>query len=307
MASGTRTPGRRGRLPAKPPGQRFALRYLSDYVTLPAPSYPIDVSGGITDFGMLGNGPDPSCTTHPDGVGDCTFAGREHYRRAKAAAGGESETWETSDELVAEYLQYDHGQDNGANIADLLLAWYRAGKILAFAPVDHSDPAQVDAAMQAFHGCYAGVSLTGDADQLFSQGLPWATAQGQQPDPSAGHCIVKVGAEAGVSAVGHYYDTWVTWGATQRSTRAWTNACLDEAWVIITDEDAKAASLDIAALRADIDVLHGTGGASPQPVPQPAQTGLPLLREFAGLVREIAASADRDVTEAVAWLHSHGL
>jgi hypothetical protein len=316
MANPARTPGLRGRLPVKPAAERFALRYLSDYVTLPAPSYPVDVSGGITDFGMLGNGPDPTCTTHPDGVGDCTFAGRQHLRMTKAAAGGETETWESSNDLVAEYLQYDHGQDEGANIADLLLAWYKAGKILAFAPVDHTSPAQVDAAMQAFHGCYAGVSLTDDADQRFSDGQPWTVSQGQQPDPNEGHCIVKVGAQAGSSAVGHFYDTWVTWGATQRSTRAWTNACLDEAWAIITSED-EIDPAALAALRADIDALHGTGGQPPQPAPSPAPAPPPapapvpdpasLLAELAAMVREVAANVDRDIAEAVAWLGSHGL
>jgi hypothetical protein len=51
----------------------------------------------------------------------------------------------------------------------------------------------------------------------------------------------------------------VTWGAEQRSTLPWTAACLDEAWVIITQEDAEAVSLNIAQLRADIDALHGKG------------------------------------------------
>lgn len=252
-----RTPGRRGRLPVKPPGQRLAIQYLSSYLTvpLPPPSYPVDVSAGITDWGMLGNGPDKTCTTHPDGVGDCTFAGRQHVRMAKAAAGQETEKWEDSNQLVAEYLAYDHGQDQGANIADLLLSWYQHGKILAFAPVDHTDPAAVDAAMTAFHGAYVGVNLTDDADSLFSQHQPWTVAGGQQPDPSQGHCIVKVAAD------GQQSDTWVTWGALQRSTREWTAACLDEAWVIITEEDTQAPSLDLAALRRDIDALHGTGGA----------------------------------------------
>lgn len=31
--------------------------------------------------------------------------------------------------------------------------------------------------------------------------------------------------------------------------------------MIITQEDAKAANLDIDALRRDIDALHGTGGS----------------------------------------------
>jgi hypothetical protein len=54
---------------------------------------------------------------------------------------------------------------------------------------------------------------------------------------------------------------WVTWGALQQSTLPWTAAALEEIWVIITEEDAKAASLDIATLRRDIDALHGTGGS----------------------------------------------
>jgi hypothetical protein len=253
-----RTAGLRGRLPVKPPSQRFAIRYVSGYLRtpLPAPVYPIDVSGGIAAWGMLGNGPDKTCTSHPNGVSDCTFAGRQHNRMAKAAAGGETETWETSDELVAEYLTYTHGKDQGANMADLLLYWYKAGKILAFAPVDHTSPAQVDAAMTAFHGAYVGMNMTNDADQLFAGHEPWTLAHGERPNPDDGHCILKVAADGSQS------DTWVTWGALQQSTLAWTAACLEEAWVIITEEDARAASLDIATLKADIDALHGTGASA---------------------------------------------
>lgn len=252
----SRSAGLRGRLPVKPPAERFPIQYLSSYLStpLPAPTYPVDVTGGITDWGMLGNGPDKTCSTHPNGVGDCTFAGRQHNKMAKARAWNETEKWETSDELVAEYLRYDHGQDQGANIADLLLAWYKAKKILAFAPVDHTSPAAVDAAMAAFHGAYVGVNLTDDADSLFGQHEPWTTAGGQRPDPQEGHCIVKVAAD------GSQFDTWVTWGASQKSTLQWTAACLDEAWVIITQEDATAADVNLAALQADINALHGTGG-----------------------------------------------
>ncbi len=187
-----RQAGRRGRLPVKPPAERFDIQYVSAYLPapLPAPVYPVDVSGGITDWGMLGNGPDPACTSYPNGVGDCTFAGRQHYRMAKAAAGSETEQWESSNDLVAEYLKYDHGQDQGAQIADLLLYWYNAGTILAFAPVDHTKPAEVDAAMAAFHGAYVGVNLTDDADSLFGEQQPWTTASGEQPDPNDGHCFV---------------------------------------------------------------------------------------------------------------------
>lgn len=255
--SDKRIAGLRGRLPKKSPQERFNIQYLSSYLRspLPAPNYPVNVSAGITDWSMLGNGPDPTCTTHPNGVGDCTFAGRQHNRMAKAGAGHEQEQWETSNQLVAEYLAYDHGQDLGANIADLLLNWYQTGKILAFAPVDHTHPENVDSAMTAFHGVYAGVNLTPDADQLFVDDMPWTTINGEQPDPQEGHCIVKVAAD------GQQYDDWVTWGAIQRSTLDWTAACVDEAWVLITEEDAEAANLDIDALKADIDTLGGTGGS----------------------------------------------
>lgn len=302
-----RLAGKRGRLPA----QRLDLRFVHEYAAepFPAPAYPVDVSGGITDFLMLGNGPDPTCTTYPDGVGDCTFAGRQHLKMAKAAAYHETEAWETSNELVAEYLAYDGGQDNGAVISSLLMTWYKAGIILAFAPVDHTDPAAVDAAMQAFHGVYVGVNLTDDADSLFSEGHPWTVANGEQSDPNDGHCIVKVRAD------GHSLDGWVTWGALQPSTLAWTAACLQEAWVIITPEDAEAHGINIAALRADINALGGTGGA-PEPAPPPAPKPVPvppspvpetLLEEAAELIRSIAASAKKDVTEALAWLASKGL
>jgi hypothetical protein len=296
-----RTAGKRGRLPVKPEGERYAIRYVHEYLAtpLPAPAYPVDVSGGITDWLMLGNGPDPSVPEHPDGVGDCGFAGRQHVRMAKAAGGHEPMPSETAAELVAEYLAYDHGQDVGVQLAEVLLSWYQAGKILAFAPVDHTAPAAVDSAMAAFRGAYCGVDLTDDADELFQEGKPWNVSGGQQPDPSEGHCIVKVGATG-------MLDTWVTWGALQEAMAGWTGACLTEAWVIITQEDADAASLDIARLRADIDALDGTGGnGSPAPAPAPDPAG--LLAEFSTLVREIAASADRHITEAVEWLHSHGL
>jgi hypothetical protein len=247
-----RTPGLRGRLPKLADADRLPLKYLHEYAPapLPAPVYPIDVSENITDWLMCGNGPDTSCTSHPDGVGDCTYAARQHYRMAKAARAQKTETWETSDQLVAEYLTYNHGQDVGANIAQLLLAWYRTGKILAFAPVDHTDPALVDSAMALFTGVYAGVQLTDNCDDLFSQGLPWTVADGEQPDPSEGHCILKVSANGTM-------DRYVTWGANQLATADWTAACLDEAWVVITTEDEGAKLIDLALLQNDIKALTG--------------------------------------------------
>lgn len=250
MPAPVRTPGKRGKLRAEPLG----LKFIHQYATTPlaAPVYPVDVSHGIAPdaWGMLANGPDPTCTVAPDGVGDCTFAGRQHLRMAKAAGYGLTETWETSNQLAGEYLAYDHGKDDGAVISRLLMTWYRAGIILGFAPVNHKSAEAVDAAMQAFGGVYCGVDLTDDADDLFSEGLPWTVADGEQPDPDEGHCIVGVKA----TAAGR---TYVTWGAEQEATADWSAACLTEAWAVITTED-EAAKIDMPALIADIEALHGT-------------------------------------------------
>lgn len=240
-----RTAGKLGRTEAK---RLDALPYLHELVELPPAPASADVSAGITNWGMLGN----------DQYGNCTFAGETHYEMATAAAGGLPIPAVSAAQEIAWYLAYTHGQDTGANESDLLLAWYKAGKILAFAKVDHTNPAACDAAMVAFHGLYVGVTLTDDDQQAFGDHRIWSSTS---PNPQDGHCIVKVKSDATT-------DTWVTWGALQPSTKGWTKACLDEAWVIITQEDADAAGLDVAQLRAYIDALGGTGGA-PAPTPAP--------------------------------------
>ena len=288
----SRTAGKRGKLPVKPEGERFALKFVHEYLgqPLPAPQYPVDVSGGITEWGMDGN----------DRYGDCTFAGRLHYEMSKSAANGEPMPTETATQLVAEYLAYDHGQDVGANIADLLLSWYRAGVILGFAPVDHTDRSQCDAAMAQFKGLYLGGDLTDDADQLFENHEPWTVADGQQPDPQDGHCFLRVkstGADPGAMS------TDVTWGAEQESTAAWDAACITEAWVIVMSQDEMNPE-ELAALQADIAALGGTGGtpANGTHVPTPES----LLAKLAAEIRRIAARSE-PVSELLHWLKEHGL
>jgi hypothetical protein len=320
LTTPARVAGKRGRLQSERP----ALANLHDYLKapLPAPSYPVDVRAGIPDdqWGMLANGPDPACTLAPEGLGDCGFAGRQHARMAKAAHYGQSEAWETSDELATEYLAYDHGQDLGVSLPDVLHAWYKAGKILAYAPVDHASTAAVDSAMAEFRGVYAGVDLTDDADRLFQEGQPWSVSQGQQPDPSEGHCIVKVYATGGPVDHPEGADGWVTWGAFQRSFLSWTAACLREAYVIITSED-EAAKVDMGRLIADIEALGGTaptppGPPTPPPAPAPSPVPVPpapapdhprILADLAKLIRRGEATAKEDFAALVAYLDKHGI
>ena len=71
-----RLAGKRGRLPAKKLPLRYAHEYLA--VPLPAPVYPIDVAGGIQNWGMLGN----------DQFGNCGVAGELHIEMSTAVGAG---------------------------------------------------------------------------------------------------------------------------------------------------------------------------------------------------------------------------
>ena len=281
-----RTAGKRGKLPAQP----LPLRPIGAYLRtpLPEPAYPVDVTGGIPPgaWQMLGN----------DQYGNCTFCGRQHARMAKAASFGETETWETTAELVAEYLQYDDGQDKGAVISSLLLTWYRAGIILGFAPVDHTDRAQCDAAMAKFHGLYLGGDLTDDADELFEDHEPWTVSSDVRPDSADGHCFLRV---KSTGAHPSAMSTNVTWGAEQESTAAWDAACITEAWVLVTREDEMEPG-ELAALRADIDALDDVEAAAP-----PGDS--PDLPPHAGFLMELADEVEGTLSKVRGYLFRHGI
>lgn len=250
-SSDQRPSGMMGRLPQRAPADRFAIRWMTEYMApLPEAVYPVDESGGIVDWAMLGN----------DTRGDCGVAGRLHLDMSTAAKAKTAVPVFTDQEAVDEYLSYTGGVDDGVVLADYLLWCFKAGKILAFAPVDHTDRAAVDASIQAFGGVYVGASLTADAEDRFRKHETWTIADGQVPNPNLGHCFLLVGTDLGADDVG------VTWGALQSMTREWSSSCLDEAWVIVTTED-QASAIDMAALLADIAALGGTGPVTPPPAP----------------------------------------
>ena len=235
----SRVAGKLGRLPVLAPALRLPIRWVHEYGALPVPTYPIDTSGGITDWGMLGN----------DHMGDCGEAGQLHYRMAGAAHAGVPVPAFTTEQAVTEYLTYTDGIDSGVCLGQFLLWLYQRGEIRGFAPVDISDRGAADAALAAFGALYCGVHLTPADQSLFQDHAPWT---GESPDPSMGHCIVQVGATGTV-------DSYVTWGAVQEASTGWTAACREEAWVVLTAEEQMAPEA-YAALKADLDALPGAVG-----------------------------------------------
>ena len=56
------------------------------------------------------------------------------------------------------------------------------------------------------------------------------------------------------------FRSYITWGGDQPATTDWSTECVEEAWVIITEEDAHL--VDLPALRADILALGGHENAA---------------------------------------------
>ncbi len=233
------------------PTVRYPLRFAHEYLKSPlaAPVYPINVTEGIVDFGMMGN----------DTYGDCGTAGEVHLEMTTAKAAGTIGPDPTSPLAVQRYVSYTGAEQPpgpGVDLASYLLWLCQQGFIKAFAPVDVTVRDTMEALMGAGFGLYVGVNLPDNANDQFSNGRPW-DLDGLTPDPEDGHCILWVGS---VSPTGLH--TFVTWGQVQAATEAWVQACLDEAFLVVTTEEQLAA-FD-PALLADVAAL---GGTSRQPAP----------------------------------------
>ena len=258
-----------GRNPIKPEGERFAIRWLHEYDTSLAPAEGVvDVSQDITDWLMLGNGPDPTLTiTTVNGpgapVGDCYFAGEAHDTML---AGAEP----TANGVVGEYDtysdQFSGGQDNGVVVADALLWQHQRGEIGLFAPVH---PTTIPAVMAKYRrGILTGVNLTG-CDQSNFPVPGWDVGSNCQPDPTLGHVVYQVKSYPDGSAA------LVSWGQVVMATARWMQACPEEWWILLTPADRAAmgeAAYD--ALAADLAAIPGSTGTpppgpTPQPIPEP--------------------------------------
>ena len=281
-----RAAGKFGARPAVfPAGLRDLTYYVAGDLPKPPASMPVP---DVSTWGMLGN----------DQYGDCGVAGLEHLLEAAAADAGDKETFASDQQAVAYYLKYTGGQDSGV-VLSAYLTYVRAhgyyGKtVKAFAPVSVHDVPTLQSAIYLYDAVYTGIAVTQAMMDAFGQGQPWTLAMAQG-EPIGGHCIPLVG-----------YDgktlTAVTWGGIQEIEYAAWHAMSSEAWAVIPGELAKGDGhgVNLAALEADLDKLD---------VPAPAAPAVHenLLEELAGHIRLVAASADRDISEVVAWLASKGL
>lgn len=307
MTAPVRTAGKFGRKPAQFPA---GLHDLTDYAAggaLPkAPaSMPIP---SVADWGLLGNGPDPTCTDAPAGVGDCGVAGLQHVFAAAAADTSETETFPDANQAVEFYLAYTGGQDNGVVLSQYLAyvrqRGYYGHTVTAFAPVRMHDVATLTSAVYLYDAAYCGINVTQAMMDAFGQGEPWTPAMAQG-EPLGGHCVPLI-------AYDPAFLYAISWGAVQKIEYAAWNAMSEEAWVVIPGELAggDGHGVNLAALEADLDRLDGHAPPPASAVVPPGPAGAPaapsgLLQDLAARARWVATATGQEYAGVLDWLRAH--
>jgi len=306
-----RAAGKMGRLPAVFPVGLHDLTYYIVAGALPKAPASMPVPD-VTDWLLLGNGPDPACTEAPNGVGDCGVAGLQHVFAAAAADTSETETFPDANQAVTYYLQFTGGQDDGVVLSQYLAyvrtQGYYGHTVTAFAPVRMHEVATLTSAIYLYDAAYCGINVTQAMMDAFGAGQPWTLAMAQG-EPLGGHCIPLV-------AFSPEYLTAISWGGVQQIEYAAWHAMSEEAWAVIPGELAggDGHGVNLAALEADLDRLNGrTQPPAPAPAPAvapPGPAGTPaapsgLLQDLAARARWVATTTGQDYRGVVEWLRAH--
>lgn len=224
-----------GRLPKRDVSDQIddARTYLT--TPWPNPSFPVTATEGISDWGMCGN----------DVWGDCFSAAEWHLEMATAVASKVPMPGANTGTALARARSYWGPSVNtppgpGAVLVTYLAWCVQKGFVLAFAPIDHTNPSELAYFAGAGYGVYTGVSLNRTADAQFNAGQPWDVGPNDPSTPTAGHCILF---SRQTTAAGPFY--FVSWGKLQQATANWVEACLvtnpdGEAFLVVTSEEKLA-------------------------------------------------------------------
>ncbi len=204
-------------------------------MTLPASA---NVTGGIRNFGELGNDVD----------GDCVCAATEHIRMCKAVTnasrlkkvlyqlGFKPPSGKYTLELYAEWLLTQNekpGPEVGVQPV-LWLQWLEAQGLIDAYGVLPLDLPTIKQAMVDYRGVIQCIYLTNNAYNDITPKLPWNVGPGKydQPNYALAHAVALVEYNPTV-------ETVVTWGALKAMTNAFESACTYGALVFVDEEDEK--------------------------------------------------------------------
>lgn len=279
MTEPTRTVGKFGRLPNDPEKPRLSLAGHID-TTVPTPPALVDWLSKVTSWPMYGN----------DQWGDCVFAMIGHAIEAYTTYGKGALVTPAAADILAAYSAVtgfnpnagppgNNPTDQGTVIQDALNYWKTTGvaghKIRAFAQVDHTNAAEVKAALNVFGVLLVGVNFPASAMDQFNQHQPWDVVS-DDGGIEGGHAV-HVG-HADTDSV--TYEL-VTWGAVEGMSSAWWAKYVEEAWIAVTDDwlsvaGASPGGLDLYGLGEDLHALTGEPNPFPAPAPIPIPTPQPV-------------------------------
>ncbi len=230
-----------GRKAIKTDTRTLKLRAYLGAALPPAPTS-LDWTHGISEWGMMLNGPDPKNPANiPDGVADCTIAGCAHAIQVCGLNVGYSFTGETIADSIIEkaysdwdgYVPGQPSTDQGGVELDLLNRWRQSGlgldghHLLAFADPDVKNLTEIEQAIALFGGVYIGINV------------PNFIMAGEGPDPSKVWDVVvdDGGIDGGHCVFVAKYDPetfgFISWGGVYRMTRAFWNKYVDEAHALL--------------------------------------------------------------------------
>jgi hypothetical protein len=136
-------------------------------------------------------------------------------------------------------------------------------KAIAFAQVDHTNMAEVEAALAIFGGLWLGITVLDANQNQFSEGEAWTDVAGSPID--GGHAIVGGGYTPDVK--------FITWAQeTEFDPSFWNGSVqgsplVEESWVVIWPEHLGSkeflAGINLAQLQTDYQALTG----DPLPIP----------------------------------------
>jgi len=247
-------PFKTGKLPPKHnPKTLYLSRYLQPG-TLPTPAHKVfrEYKTPNEAKQMFGN----------DLYGDCTCAGIANLLVLWTCHTG-TVIVPTLEQVLAMYSAVtgfkadDPSTDNGAAMTDVLEYMQTTGlaghKIRAWAKIDHNNLTMRRLGVDLFGATYVGVALPPNAQDQFEAGESWELTQ--EPDPNEGHAIIH----PGYGSEGGDYVSWARWD--QKASSAWEEACIDEEYVLISDDWLNAVTkktpggLDLATLEADLKLI----------------------------------------------------
>jgi len=253
-------------------------KYLTSNLP-PAPSS-VDWTGGVTQFGMMLNGPSDSPLA-PDGLGDCTIAAAGHAEQIwSIAADGASSEFTPPDALILEkyeqwcgYNPADPSTDQGGVEIDVLNDWRGRSfhsshrhrhPLFGYADPNPRNLEEIKQAIYLFGCVYIGLQLP-----ISVQGSGvWDVSRGPDAIPGSwgGHAVVVVKYRTGSN--GKLIFTVISWGELYDVTEDFwcyedgkNGPYVDEDHALVSPNFLNFKTgktpdgLDLAGMEADIELV----------------------------------------------------